>query len=127
MKHAKTSQSASREYRCLECGTDLSYGRKGRKFCSDKCKNDWHNRENHLARTVHLTIISSLNRNYEVLMRINRMGMPSVNLEDLVKMGFNPAIFTGHRIIKGHNQYSCFEFDYYLSTNRISHIERNIP
>ena len=126
MKYAERIIGADHEQRCLECGTDLSYGRKGRKFCSDKCKNDYHNRENHHSRMIHLKIIASLNRNYEVLLRLNRMGMVSVDMDDLIKLGFNPALFTGHRKVRGQNQYSCFEFDYFLSPNRLSHIERNV-
>ena len=126
MKYADKIIETPQDIRCLECGTDLRYGRRGRKFCSDKCKNAFHNRESHRARAVHLKIISTLNKNYEVLTRLTRMGMPTVEVDDLIKMGFNPTVFTGHRVVRGHNQYSCFEFDYYLSPNKLSRIERHL-
>ena len=77
------------ETTCLECGTAI-YGRKDKHFCSPRCKNLYHNREQRQRRDVRLDTITALSRNYEILEALLKEKITSISLSDLVQMGFNP-------------------------------------
>lgn len=111
--------------RCLECGNTLEYGRKGRKFCDDSCKNAYHNKRNHDLRSLHARIMGAINRNYEVLDRLILLKISAMDIGDAVLMGFNPDYSTGHRKSRGHEEYRCYEIKYYLSSSRIFNITRS--
>lgn len=114
--------------RCLECGDSLEYGgRKGRKFCSEACKNSYHNKKAHDARHLHLHIISSLNKNYEILSKLIQIRIDKLDLSLLYQLGFNPSFITGYRKVKNHNEFSCFEFSYILTETKIYNLHKKKP
>lgn len=115
---------------CLQCGTAI-YGRKDKKFCSEDCKNHYHNaisRETNRRRT---RVIAALTANYEILNGLLRYGVQSYGLEELRQMGFREEYITGYR--KGehhHNEHSCFDIKYYVTGSKIFGIRKdglNIP
>ena len=107
---------------CLECGTEIDYGRQDKKFCCSKCKNDYNNRRVRTSRAAHRRIQSALEKNYELLSRLCRAQINSLMLAEAVMLGFNPEYATGHRKYRGRDEYSCFEIKYCLSANRIYNI-----
>lgn len=109
---------------CLECGDEIVYGRKGKKFCSEECKNSWHNRRHHDARTVRLRILGILDRNYSVLEKLLRLDIRSISLGDLAQMGYNKEFVTSYHKVGGHDEYRIFDIKYCCSSSRVFHIER---
>lgn len=109
---------------CLECGGEIEYGRHDRKFCCPECKNKYHNRQHHYRRTVHLRIIGTLNRNYEILNRLLMADVTSISLGDLSQMGYNMNFMTSCRKVKGHEECRCFDIRYFSTATRIFNIER---
>ena len=109
---------------CLECGDEISYGRKGRKFCSDSCKNTYHNRKHHYSRTLRLRILGILDRNYSVLEKLIRLDIHSVSLGDIAQMGFNKEFVTSYHKVGGHDEYRVFDIKYYCSSTKVFHIEQ---
>lgn len=51
---------------CPECG-DPFRGRADKKFCSDQCRNAWHNRENRIENNLVRNTINALRRNRKIL------------------------------------------------------------
>ena len=109
---------------CLECGDEIVYGRKGRKFCSEECKNTYHNRKHHHSRTVRLRILGILDRNYSVLEKLLRLDIRSVSLGDLALMGYNKEFVTSYHKVGSHDEYSVFDIKYCCSSSRVFRIER---
>ena len=109
---------------CLECGDEIVYGRRGKKFCSDSCKNAYHNRMQHHSRSVRLRIMGILDRNYSVLDRLIKLKISSVSLGDLAQMGYNKEFVTSYHKVGGHDEYRCFDIKYCCSSTRIFHLER---
>ena len=109
---------------CLECGDEIVYGRKGRKFCSEECKNTYHNRKHHYSRTSRLRVLGTLDRNYSVLEKLLRLDIHSISLGDLALMGFNKEFVTSYHKVGGHDEYRVFDIKYCCSSSRVFRIER---
>lgn len=104
---------------CLECGHEIPYGRGNKRFCDSKCKNKWHNRQTRDARIIHNRTLSGINKNYQILMKLVRMGVKTIDLDAVMALGFNPYITTGYRKKERRNEYRCYEFQYYLSDTKV--------
>ena len=92
------------EARCLECGDPLPYGRTDRKYCSDRCRSRYHNREHLRWRRRFAWVTGILERNYEILDHLVRMGVTSIAKTDLAQLGYNGEFLTscrktGHRMV----------------------------
>ena len=109
---------------CLECGSEIEYGRSDRKFCSDRCKNLYHNREHHYRRSVQLHVLGALEKNYEILNRLLKAGIRSISIGDLSQLGYNKEFMTSYHKVGGHDEYRCYDIKYYCSASRIFNIER---
>ena len=109
---------------CLECGDEIMYGRTGRKFCSDSCKNRYHNRKYHYSRSVRLHVLGALDKNYSVLEKLLRLDIRSISLGDLAQMGYNKEFVTSYHKVGGHDEYRIFDIKYCCSSSRVFRIER---
>lgn len=109
---------------CLECGGEIVYGRSGRKFCSQQCKNLYHNRQHHYRRSVKLMVTGALEKNYEILERLLKADITSVSLGDLSQMGYNKEFMTSYHKISGHDECRCYDIKYYCTSTRIFNIQR---
>lgn len=109
---------------CLECGDEIVYGRKDRKFCSDGCKNTYHNRRYHYSRSLRLRILGILDRNYSVLEKLLRLKISSISIGDLAQLGYNKEFVTSYHKVGGHDEYRCFDIKYCCSSSKIFRIER---
>lgn len=79
---------------CLECGEPITYGRWDRKFCSNKCRNDFHNDRRAQYRDYKMRLISALDRNHTILDYLIQMGCTSMGKLELAEMGFCPTAIT---------------------------------
>lgn len=108
---------------CLECGREF-YGRKDKKFCSDECKNHFHNQEKRAGKRFRDRILTDLCSNYELLETLLKNRISVISLCDFEAMGFKPSVITGYSKVKGHNEFRCFDIKYCQSPNRIFNIRR---
>ncbi len=107
---------------CLYCGQPLGYGRKDRKFCCNSCRINYNNSRRAGYYSVQTRVITTLRRNYSLLQETMDSGEDSVDLDDLVQMGFNPEIATSYRKLNRGLEYRCFDIRYRRSASRIFQI-----
>lgn len=112
-------------HKCLECGEQIYDGRIDKRFCSKSCKNSYNNHKRQKVRAVHSIVRGRIEKNYEVLDKLYRMNVLSVNMGDLVLMGFNPDFFTGCRKNKRHNEFHCYEYKYCISETRLFNLQKS--
>ena len=92
------------KYYCQECGKEL-IGRKDKKFCNISCKNKYNNRRNQAIRKYREDTIN--------------------RLEELSDLGFDYDCFTSRQKSRtGHDNRSCFDISYDISTRKIFNIKR---
>lgn len=113
--------------KCLECGTEITYGRTDKKFCSDVCKNKYHNRRHGEYIRTHAKVINALDKNHEILKQMLQTGITSAKIGDMVQWGFNPEYVTNARKIRHKMEYRCFDIRYFQSENKIYKIEAVKP
>ena len=104
---------------CLECGNPIPYGRSDRKYCSDRCRHRWHNRESRLWHRRYARVIGVLEKNHGILERLFRMGVQSVEKADLAQMGYNFDFVTSCRKVGRRTECRCFDLRYYETETRI--------
>ena len=109
---------------CLECGDKIRYGRTDKKFCCVECRTRHYNREAKESRAFKRKILRLLNRNYEILDSMLQSGVTSLDLTDMLSLGFSPNIATSFRRHRTHYEYSCFDIKYRLTPGRISFISK---
>ena len=110
--------------RCLQCGTVIDYGgRHDRKFCSAGCKNRYHNyRRYRRSDLSQRGVLGKLSRNHEILEKLVRMDVKTLDRITLMFMGFDPAFSTSCCRIGRHTIYTCFDIRYELTPSRIKRI-----
>ena len=112
---------------CLECGKEIRYGRTDKKFCSEICKNKYHNNKHKYSRSMHSKVLNGIEKNYEILCRLYRSHVLSIDIGDLVALGFRIEYSTGYRKSNRHDEYHCFEFKYYITRNRLFGLQKVEP
>ncbi len=109
---------------CLECGEGLTYGRSDRKFCSQECKNHFHNKQNSSSRSIKLRVLNALDKNYQILDNLLKNNVLEMDIGELVLMGYKLSFITSYHKIRGHYEYYCFDMKYCMSDNRIYSIKK---
>ena len=89
---------------CEECGEKI-VGRTDKKFCSDYCRNAFHNRMNKDASNLIRNTNNALRKNYRILQELNPGEKTSVPKTKLLQKGFNFELFTSIYTTKTGNQY----------------------
>lgn len=112
------NQSAGK---CLECGREL-YGRTDKKFCSESCKNRYHNHSCHKNTRIRERIFTDLSTNHRILTNLLKMGLTSINLYDVEALGFKTTLVTGYVRKRGYDELRCFDICYRQTPERISGI-----
>ena len=110
--------------RCLECGDVLPYGRRDMRFCSPTCKNKWHYQKEGNLKGLRMKTIGAIDRNYSILVSLLESGVTSIDIPDLVQMGYNLGCVTSYHKVRNHDEYRCYDIKYYMSDSRIFRIER---
>lgn len=98
--------------KCLECQHTF-VGRVDKKFCSDFCRNIWHNRQNGILNNLMRNVNSILRKNRRILAECNPDGKARINREKLLIMGFNFNYFTNiYKTNSGKTYYFCYDQGY---------------
>lgn len=111
---------------CLECGDPISYGRSDRKFCSEQCKNHYHNKHKELTSYGYKTkVLGILEKNYSILGKLLKMEIRSMDKGDLARLGYNFDYLTGCRKVGHRTECRCFEYKYIDTPSRIVNLEHS--
>ena len=110
--------------RCPQCGKVVGSGRPDKRFCSARCKNQWHNRQRSPSHDKEVQrVLRILNRNREILEKLLKLGIHSVDRPTIIHLGFNMNFFTSlHREGRKPLVYSCLDIRYELTPTRIKNI-----
>jgi predicted nucleic acid-binding Zn ribbon protein len=112
------------ERHCMNCGKTLS-GRPDKLFCSQRCKNEWHNRINGMEKRRRDRTFAILWKNYKILELMADSGMRETDMSSLSACGFNPDFITGFRKLRnGRADYFCFDIAYNKTEARLYNIRR---
>lgn len=109
---------------CLECGDEIRYGRKDKRFCSPRCKNRYHNALTIQSRNHHNRVLAMLHRNYDILERLLVAGRDGADIMELVNLGFTPNMLTSCSRSGKHTVHACFDIRYIMTGSRIYSIAK---
>ena len=110
--------------RCLECGDEIVYGRKGKKFCSEECRHRHHNEHHRSCRQYRRMVTAILDRNYEILEDLVLSGVGSIWVADAIALGYNPAYVTSYRKHGKRTMCHCYDISYVTTENRMTSISK---
>ena len=97
------------ERTCLECSERIT-GRVDKKFCSDYCRNTYHNRENSDHVKVMRRINHILRKNRKILQKLNPSGKTKVFRKKLIDQGYNFSYHThNYTTTKNITYYFCYD------------------
>ncbi len=109
---------------CLECGDRIRYGRTDKKFCCEECRTRHHNALARDSRAFRRRVMKALARNYEILAGLLRSDVASMDLMDLMTMGFIPSVVTSYRKSGRHDEYACFDIKFIMTGTRVYSISK---
>lgn len=111
--------------RCIQCGEVLDgLGRTDRKFCSETCKNNWHNAGRMAKERRYRERVSAiLSANNRILRNLSSMGIRSVDINTLRQLNFNLSYSTSYQKIGSRQHYCCYEMEYDLTPSRIINLK----
>ncbi|QYA25063.1 hypothetical protein G3I01_05915 [Gramella sp. MT6] len=92
------------EKSCPECGEKI-IGRTDKKFCSDYCRNAYHNKANKDSSNLIRNTNNQLRKNHRILEELNPNDKTSVTRTKLLAKGFSFEVFTSIYVTKTGNQY----------------------
>ena len=109
--------------RCPQCGEVLSSGRVDRRFCSVKCKNQWHNRQRFPNKEHEVKkVLRILDRNRDVLEKLLKLGIHSTDRLTVIHLGYNLNYFTSLQKLRHRWVYTCLDIRYELTPTRVKNI-----
>lgn len=110
---------------CLECGDELPYGsRRDRKFCSESCRNQYHNDHRSYDRIVHQRVDTAIQKNYRILRHLLSVGLNHAGNDELFLLGFRRDYKTSCVVANRRVESRCYEISYRESETRIFDIKR---
>ena len=77
----------------MECGEKI-VGRVDKKFCSDYCRNAYHNKNNKDSNNLVRNVNNLLRKNYRILEELNPTDKTKASKTKLLAKGFNFEYFT---------------------------------
>jgi predicted nucleic acid-binding Zn ribbon protein len=99
---------------CLSCGGNVS-GRMGKKFCSDQCRAQFHNKKKNKDEKWIKGLNSLLRKNRTILKNLNPVGLSTVRQEVLKKHQFDFRFYTHQfKTRNGATYYFCYEWGYQI-------------
>jgi predicted nucleic acid-binding Zn ribbon protein len=100
--------------KCGACGAAL-VGRADKKFCSDICRNFFHNRKNRNELRLFEATNRVLKKNRQILFAFQKRKAVMLEKKELLKRGFRFDYFTGRsRSRSGTDRYYCYDMGYEL-------------
>lgn len=117
--------SKSKMEHCKECEGNL-IGRIDKKFCSDGCRNAYHNRI-YREECVNIRKVNRiLARNHKVLRDLMDNNVRECPKERLTEQGFNFSFFTSFQKKPGEGKYFlCYDIEYFCSEDQLMYITQN--
>lgn len=111
--------------KCLECGAQISYGsRTDRKFCSDGCKNRWHNKRARNSRMFRIKVINAIEKNYKILSDLIKADIDVIPVTVLGQMGFDFSHITGYRKTRKSTEMWCYDISFVITETLVKSISR---
>ena len=110
---------------CLNCGDPIVYGtgRSDRIFCCEDCKNAWHNQKKQASwQRFREKANSRLERNRNILWRLYKMGIKSIDLMSLKQLGFDSNYVTSFLKVGKKSIAGCFDMRYESTPTRLRNI-----
>ena len=107
---------------CLECGDPLPYGRGDRKFCSDGCRNRFHNRDARRYRVRFTRTVGILQKNHDILKHLIRIGVHSVSKAELVQLGYRLDFVTSYSRERRRTVCHCFDIVFHVTETRLTNV-----
>jgi predicted nucleic acid-binding Zn ribbon protein len=98
---------------CPVCGFQI-FGKKGKVFCSDRCRNTYYNRKKKVTYSVIRDINRILQQNYRILQQFIRQNNLNIDRNTLLNEGFNFEFSTSSTIVRGENWTLCYDIGYRL-------------
>lgn len=103
------------EKACLECGTPIR-GRADKKYCSDACRNAYHNKHTSDANNLMRNVNYTLRKNRHILADLNPQGKARVHRDQLNRKGFNFNYITNvYQTKSGTIYHFCYDQGYIVS------------
>ncbi len=97
---------------CLTCNTKI-IGRIDKRFCSDYCRNIYHNDQNRDITNYMRKVNNILRKNRRILASFNPEGKSKIKETQLMEEGFNFAYHTNvYSTQKGAKYYFCYDQGY---------------
>jgi hypothetical protein len=107
---------------CLECGVNI-IGRIDKKFCSDGCRNSFHNRVYREESSGIRVINRVLARNHRLLKNLFDNNERECFKERLTELGFNFSYFTSiEEKASPDKHYFCYDFEYFCTSDKFIYI-----
>ena len=95
---------------CISCGKKLN-GRSDKKFCSESCKNDFHNLQHSRKPAIVKIQRAAARRNRSLLVKMEASGIEKISTHELESIGFSFDGLTGIRIHPNESLLLyCFEY-----------------
>lgn len=99
---------------CPEC-KKMVFGRVDKKYCSDACRNAFHNKSNAAANNYMRNINNALAKNRRILCELNPSGKLKTHKDQLLRKGFDFELHTNSYTTKAGDTYRfCYEQGYLL-------------
>ena len=122
MRYRKRPEEDAQHF--LECGGEIAYSRKNKKFCSDGCRVRHHNHHHRFLRHYKRMVMTILDRNYEILDDLISRGVEAVWVADAIALGYNPAYVTSYRRHGKRVMCHCYDICYITTDNRMTSISK---
>lgn len=107
---------------CKECGIEIT-GRSDKKFCSNQCRCAYNNRVNKEKKKNVYQVNKILANNLAILQEVYNLNLEhSINLLDLIKLGFNLNYFTSIEFSNRKNNikiFHCYIYNYTIDKHQI--------
>jgi len=116
-----------KDRKCLKCDIQLN-GRIDQKFCSDKCRNAYNNRQYVESNNTIRTINRILKKNYSILTSLKTEGKTTTTLSLLQKKGYRFDYFTNTRTTRTSRvNYFCYDHGYReQDNNKVILVKRDL-
>ncbi len=113
--------------KCLHCKEPI-FGRIDKRFCSDNCRNQYHNSLKSAESMYFRRVNYILRRNRRILLESYQEGKDLLCHQNLLNRGFDYTYITNYQInIDGSASYFCYDIGYTFHSNqKIRLLKRDI-
>lgn len=110
---------------CLDCGEAFA-GRSDKKFCTDMCRNAYHNKFNGFRNAMIRHVNNRLRKNRHILFELGKSRPGEMSKEELTINGFDWQYFTEEQKVNNTIQRFCYDYGIRMNNdNRVVVIAKN--